>query len=914
MARSHNPLLTFNRGEVTRYSLARTDVERLRLSAEEQINFAPWVIGPMMLRPGMKYCGATRGNNAARLLPFVFSNDDLALLELTDSNLRVWLVGDDSETLVTRASVSTVVTNGDFSSGTGWTTTTTGTGATASISGGKLTLASPAAGGLAQAKRSVTVSSGDQNVRHAFYIVVDRGPVTFRAGSSDGADDYISQTTLETGYHSLAFTPTGGTVYIQLETDTAQSKIVDQITIASSGVMTLATPWAASDIENIRVAQSGDVVFVACPGYQQRRIERRSTYGWSVVLYKSDDGPFLTSNTSQITLTPSALKGNTTLTASKALFKSTQVGALFRLFSAGQNRADALCAENRYTTAIRVTGSNTTERSFTYEVTGTFSGTMQLQRSLDGPDYGFIDVGTAISTTVTPTSYYDNTPNVVCWYRMGFKPGAYTSGTATVNIVYAGGGGAGLCRVTAFSSSTSVSVEVLSPFHSLTGTLDWNEAEWSDYRGWPSAVEFYDGRLWWAGRDKLWGSVSDAYNSFDIDTTGDAGPINRSIGFGPVDRINFLLGLSRLVVGRQGAETSVRSGSFDEPLTPTNFTLKDCSTQGSTSLQAVKIDTRGVFVQQSNRRVFELGFSVEAQDYTAKDLTRLNTDIGLPGFVDIAVQRQPDTQIHLVRDDGVVAVFLHDVDDGVDAWWRLETDGEVENVAVLPGTIENRVYYIVKRTVNGSTVRYIERMARRDQCGGLPENRQADSHVIYSGSATTTITGLSHLEGCDVAVWGWNTSSPFTVTLPDGSTETVGKDFGTFTVSGGQITGLASQVTDACIGLSYEATFKSTKLAYAAQMGTALSQVKKVDRVGLVLADSHYQGIEFGQSFTNMDSPPLVSDGMELNDATVWENIDGRLVTVPSDWSTDSRLCLRATAPKPCMVLAAVVDVMTNEN
>jgi hypothetical protein len=109
------------------------------------------------------------------------------------------------------------------------------------------------------------------------------------------------------------------------------------------------------------------------------------------------------------------------------------------------------------------------------------------------------------------------------------------------------------------------------------------------------------------GTDKIWGSVSDAYTSFDIDTEGDAGPINRSVGFGPVDTINWLLPLGRLIVGRQGAETSVRSGSFDEPLTPTNFTLKDCSTQGSAPVAAVKIDTRGVFVQQSNRRVFELG-------------------------------------------------------------------------------------------------------------------------------------------------------------------------------------------------------------------------------------------------------------------------------------------------------------------
>jgi hypothetical protein len=151
----------------------------------------------------------------------------------------------------------------------------------------------------------------------------------------------------------------------------------------------------------------------------------------------------------------------------------------------------------------------------------------------------------------------------------------------------------------------------------------------------------------------------------------------------------------------------VRSGSFDEPLTPTNFTLKDCSTQGSAPVAAVKIDTRGVFVQQSNRRVFELGFSVESQDYNAHDLTRLNPDIGSEGFVDLAVQRQPDTQLHFVRGDGQVAALLHDTEDSVEAWWRIDTacgvGGEVESVVVLPGSMENRVYYSVKRTIGVST-------------------------------------------------------------------------------------------------------------------------------------------------------------------------------------------------------------------
>lgn len=914
MSKAHSPLLAFNRGEISKFALARVDVERMRLSAEEQVNWAPWVLGPMMLRPGLQFCGEIRNDAASKIVPFIFSNDDLALLEFTSLNLRIWTVSGDTETLVTLPAVSTAVTSGDFSSSTGWTLVASGADAFAVISGGELALKSPTAGGLAQAKQAVTVALGDQNVRHSFRIVVTRGPIRFRAGSTDGDDDYIAQTTLDTGTHSLSFIPTGGTVYVQLETITASIRFVESITIEVAGVLTLPTSWFDSDLPYLRYTQSGDIVFVACQGQQQRKIERRGVHSWSVVTYKSDDGPFQGPNFTDITFTPAALSGNTTLTASRDYFRPTHAGALFRLFSSGQTTNDSVVSDEAFGAAIRVTGVGA-DRTFNLAITGTWVASIVLQRSLLSGTAGFTDVEAFTSNVTEP--YTDSLDNSIIWYRLGIRAGNYTSGTAVLALTYGGGGAAGIARVTDYVSRTVVDVEVLTAFSSLTPTTDWSEGDWSDLVGWPSALRFYDGRLWFAGRDRIWGSVSDAYYSFNIDTIGDAGPINRSVGFGPVDRIEWLLDLSRLIVGRQGAETSVRSGSFDQPLTPTNFTLKDCSTQGSAPVAAVKIDTRGVFVQQSNRRVFELGFSVDSQDYNAHDLTRLNPDIGSEGFVDLAVQRQPDTQLHFIRGDGQVAALLHDAEDSVEAWWRIDTDGTIENVAVLPGALENRVYYVVNRTIGGLTKRFLEKLARRDQCYGLPEARLADCHVMYRGGPVTTITGLDHLNGEEVVVWGWDRRAApfaFTATLPDGSTQIVGKDFGTFTVSGGQITGLASTVTDACVGLGYSATFKSAKLAYAAQMGTALNQKKKADRVGLILANTHNQGLEYGQSFDTMNAMPLVESGEILDPNIIWEDYDEPLITVPGEWHTDARLHLRATAPRPCMVLAAVVDITTNEN
>lgn len=901
MPRERVPLYAFNRGMVSRYALARVDQEHLRLSAETQTNWTPTTLGPMMLRPGLEYIDGVKSNLAAKLIPFAFSTDPsgtgLALLEFTNNVLRIRTVTNDTETLVSRSSVSTEVPNGDFSASTGWTETETGSSADVTVSGGKLTMSAPDTGGLAQIKRSSTVSGGDQGTEHAVRIVVDRGPVIYRCGTSDGDDDLVSETTLDTGYHSLAFTPNVGTIYHQLETRTAPTKIVDSITIESSGAVELPTTFATADLPYIRYAQSGDVVFMACEGQKQRKVERRAVRSWSFVYYHSDTGPFQAANGTDTTITPGGLSGNQTLTASRGIFSNSLDGSLVRLFSSGQTEQASLTAEDTYSDAIRVSGTDAA-RYFNITRSGTWSGTLTLQRSFDSATTGFQDTSTTYTSNGTKVSFNDNLDNTIAWYRIGFKSGDYGTGTAEVTLSYSGGGDAGVGRITAVNSSTSVDVEIVQDFSSTEATTNWSFGDWSDAVGWPTAVEFFDGRLVWAGRDKVWASVSDDYYDFDPDYEGDAAPINRSIGFGPIDRINWLLPLGRLIAGRQGAETSIRSSSFDSPLTPTDFTMKDCSTQGSAAVQAARIDTRGVFVQRSGRRVYELSFDINAQDYGATDLTRLNPEIGGDGFSGLAVRRQPDTELHFIREDGISPVVLHDRDDEVSAWWLMETDGEIEDVVILPGSNEDRVYFVVKRTIEGGTVRYVEKLARRDQCRGQPEARCADSHVIYDGSSTASMTGLSHLEGEEVVVWGWDDD------------DTAGKDLGTYTVASGAIT-LSEAVENACIGLSYTADFKSAKLAYAAGMGTALTKKKRINSLGVILADTHYQGLRYGPDFDNLDELPLVEDGATQSD-TVHEEFDAPSTAFPGDWDTDSRLCLRAAAPRPCTVLAAVIDIRTN--
>lgn len=885
MPKVNQALWAFNRGTVSPLALARTDVERLRLSAETQTNWMPRVLGPMMLRPGTEYITGIYNNQATRVLPFIFSSDDTALLELTDELLRP-LVDED---VITRPSVDTVVDGFDVAAS--WSTTTSG-GGTVSFAGDQLTFYTGATGGVARVTQTVTLGASSSGVEHALRIVVNSGPLAFRVGSTSGDDDLISTTTLDDGTHSLAFTPTTN-FYIQFEAQKTYQKRVTSIELESAGTLMLPTPWAEADLEKIRFTQSADVIFVACEGYQQQRIERRATRSWSVVTYKTDDGPFNSSRDTSISVTPAGLNGNINLTASKNLFKSGHVGSLLRLFHSGQRAGATLSAEETYTDPVRISGTGV-DRNIVLNITGTWSGTLYIQRSIDAEDSGFADTGTTFTSNQSNYIINDGLTNTIAWYRVGFKTGTYTSGSATITLSYQGGGGAGVVRILTVTNATTASAEVLSRLFNTSATYDYKFGAWSDVNGWPTSVELHEGRLWWSGNDRFWGSVSDAYNSFDPDYEGDAGPIDRSIGQGPIARVHWLASLTRLLAGCDRSVVTARSSSFDEPLTPTNFNLKDSSTQGAYGLPAVKIDARAVYVQASNRRVYEMLFDVQTADYRAQDLTRLNPDIGMDGFVDLAVQRQPDTMIHFVRADGKVAVLLYDTQDQVEAWWLIETSGTVENVVVLPGEIEDKVYYVVRRTINGTHVRYLERFARIDQCEGGELSRCMDAHYVYSGASTDEITGLDHLINEQVEVWA------------DGA------DVGPLTVTGDGRLVLDTAATKVCVGLSYDATFVSAKLAYAAAGGSALTQVKRIDHLGLILANAHYQGLTYGQDEDHLDALPLVEDGTTTAADTVWEAYDKDMLELNGSWDTDARLVLKASAPRPMTVMAAIVGLTTN--
>lgn len=895
MSKSRPLVHSFNVGEVSASALARVDQERIRLAAEIQENIFGHVVGKGMMRPGTEYLVTTPSSNQTRLLTFVRDVDTKAVFHLSNENLRVMV----DDVLVTRPSVTSTVTNGDMSSGTGWTLTATGS-ATSAISGGVLTLQCPARGTTALARQQVTTS--DANTEHALRIVVTRGGVTFRCGSTEGGDDYITTTTLPPGTFSLSFTPSGS-YWVEFFHDEAWPCIVDSITIEAAGIMDLPAPWVTAELREIRTDQSIDVMYLAHDNWHPRQIQRRSDTSWGVCLYETSDGPFAVAGIEDVKLTLGASYGSTTLTADRAAFKSTDVGRLIYMFTPGHSVPFALGAADTYTDVIRVSGIGA-DNDFTIVIAGTWVGTLVLQRSYDGEDSGFIDVAGYSWTGNTSGAFTASADfdNVIHYYRIGFKPAGFTSGTANVTITYKGSGKRSIVRVSGFTSATVVDCDILESPSSLDPTGNWRFGAWSARSLWPSAVTLYDGRLFWAGRDQLWGSVSDSYTSFDEDVEGDSGPILRNIATGGgVKSANWFLPLQRLLVGTTLGEVSLRSDSFDQPLTAT-LTAKDASTQGSAKVSPAKVDSRGLFVQRSGRRIYEVYFDMESNDYQSRDLTRMNDSIMDAdetldeGIVELAVQRQPETYIWHVRSDGQVVILLYDLQDKVAGFFRVITDGEIESVAVLPNDQQDDAYLAVKRTINGSTVRYIEKLCKMREARGRAVTKLGDSGVFAAGPVSSVTA--AHLAN-ETGLVGWGTASGIPRPLTG------------LSANGSGVIALGNTYTDVWVGLPYTGKYKSARLAYGVQGGTALLAEKNVKQVGLLAKDLMLDSIKVGDSFDELYPMPRTKGSKAATATDVYAIYQEQPVPFNGRWDTDSRVCLTIQPGYPATLLGLVIDMDT---
>lgn len=958
-----NPAVpSFTGGTVGDLLKGRIDIQSYPVGSDIQENFWPYAQGPLTRRPGLRFVGEVKDSTRkAWLFPFVYSIDQNYLCVANGGVFRFYV--DDA--LLTMPGVSSTITNGTFSSMTSWTDSST-LPASASVVAGRLVLDSNG-GAAAVAQQTVTINP--VGTLHVIRFEVFHGPVNVRIGTTSGASDILDQQNLATGTHQLEFTPGVSSVFLQFWHTSNAGRYVDNVSFLTGSTYELALPYTDLELPRVQWEQIGDVLYLTHPSYTTRRLERRGHRSWSLTQFLPNDGPFGTINTTATTLTGSATAGDITLTASQALFTSADQGVLFKISGSGQVATATAAAAGVQTSGIKVTGVGESSRQFRIDITGTFVATVTLQRSVTNEN-NYTDWQTY--NAPQSVNINDAQDNQTWYYRLTVKAGNYTSGSATMTLTYSGGSSAGIARVITVDSATTATCEVLDPLPNTGATTVWRRGSWNGNAGYPACVTQGYGRLWFARGLDLWSSVSDDFGSFDDSTVDDDKSVAATIAAGTSDGIRALSFLDHLVMLTQVEEMVGVPNTDSEPVSPTNFKPIWSANEGAKSTMPVRLQGSTLYVHRSGRRLMQFTQNPKAlsdRQYISVDLNRLDTEITEDGIVCISTQAEPERRIFCVLENGKVQTLLFRREEEITSWSEISTRGRFEEVEVLPRNDQDRTYFIVRRKIGATWKRFIERLAPEvvlndedyaylDSHLTLDLTRPLTSIEASGNSGTITITAddsvflagdvgktiwlaggratiASFVSGTVITAttfedlvtdedgvipaiprgrWGFGTEVTSVSGLLHLEGQTVriwadGADAGTAVVQGEAVT-LPWPASQVVVGLPFTSRWRSLKLSYGAQRGTALTQPKVPKTIGYVF---HRTGetVLKGPSFEARKMKPIIvrrgnrdaySSGVKLFTGEIIEAIDAEI-------STDPRTCIKISGPAPCTVVAYVPHI-----
>jgi hypothetical protein len=499
-------------------------------------------------------------------------------------------------------------------------------------------------------------------------------------------------------------------------------------------------------------------------------------------------------------------------------------------------------------------------------------------------------VGTGVSLVASATT--------------GINGGVGFASTDVGRFVFLHGGYA---KITGFTNTTNVTIEILTTLSASTATENWRLGAFSDTTGHPSTVTFFEQRLVFAGTTEqpqtVFFSKSGDYENMDANiggTIADSDAIIYTIASNQVNAIRFMTATRTLIIGTAGGEFSVSGGGSDVAITPTNILIKKQSNHGAANLDALAVGNVTLFMQRARRKMRELAYNFDVDGYIAPDMTILAEHITEGGISQMAYQQEPNQIIWLVRGDGELVGFTYQREQQVTAWHRHIFGGAFgsgkavcESVAVIPtDDTEYEVYVIIKRTINGATKRYIEVLNTFDFTN--TDNTTfnfLDSQLDYNGSATTTISGLSHLEGQTVSI------------LADGATHA------DKVVSSGSIT-LDRSATKVKVGLSYTSLLQTMRIDAGARDGTSQSKTKRIYEITIRLFES--VGVEVGPDLNNLERIPFRSSANAMNQGITPFTGD-KEVEFRGNYETDGFVFVRQTQPLPLTILSLYPRLVTND-
>lgn len=728
------------------------------------------------------------------------------------------------------------------------------------------------------------------------FIATVQGPAVRRGGKRFVAPikDSSKQAWL------LPFIVSDGIAYMLEFGDRYLRFFVNRGQLVSAGApVEIATPYALADLTTedgtfaIRVAQSADTMYLFHGAYPTQKLLRTSATTFSLQTVTFVGGPFVSVNIDNgVTVQASGQIGGVTLTASSGLFRASDVGTLFYLEQVDNSYVkpwvvhqkiavgDLRRVDNRVykctqigTQTPQVTGAETP----THTIGRRWDGTGQDESSTDewgsvGAEweYQHSGYGTVLIT--------------------GFTDAQHVSGTVTTNDP------ADPCML----PNTVVT----------SGTYKWARSLFNSTDGFPQMGTFWSERLCMMRDRWLALSVSADFEVFktkDADQATDDSAIVQQLNARRLNKLAWMVESDSLLVGMTGDEWVIGKSNGSLALSATNMNARRRTSYGSKRLQPVEVGGTILFVQKSGRKLRDFKYDFSSDNYVSTDVTKIADHItrgrtgSNNGIMSLCFQQEPYSIVWAARADGQLIGCTYDEEAGrsdVYGWHRHpDANGFVECVASMPapdGSADD-LWVIVRRQINGQTVRYVEYLNPTLQDDEAQSSAfYVDGGITYSGAPTQVIDGLGHLEGQAVAV------------LTDGAVHR------SVTVAGGSIT-LDWPASVAHIGVPTKCRIQTMQLNAGAANGTAQGKTKRVSNIATRFSRS--LGGAVGPSFDADDLEPLnfrrpsnaMDNAVPLFDGDMESNWRG-------SYEGQSWLCYQNDQPLPVTLLGFFPIVDTQDD
>ena len=432
----------------------------------------------------------------------------------------------------------------------------------------------------------------------------------------------------------------------------------------------------------------------------------------------------------------------------------------------------------------------------------------------------------------------------------------------------------------------------------------------------PSAVGYWQQRIVYANTntnpDTAYASQTGRPHNFNVSVpVKDDDAVTFRLVSDTIDAIRHVFTQERLTLLTEGGEWAILGDYYAGVLTPTAISARRASAHGVGLVRPVVAGQGLLFPQALGSTILELAGT------DARDLTLFSTHL-FDGhqIVDMAWQQETPHVAWCVRDDGVLLGLTYIPDQDVIAWHRHDMDGLIESVCVIPepvgARIEHVVYVGVSRvdasapgTINHTLERFASPVASAldQEAWFLDGAVEADNR--FTGTPTDTVSGLDHLEGKDVAVYGFG---KIVGGASDGIAYVVANplraDLTVVTVASGSIT-LPDAYLRILVGLPFLSDLETLDID-APQGPTMKTQKTNITRVGAQVLQS--RNLWVGGALP-ADATPV--DTMD-QDALPTDPDAGQLITdvvqidTKSRFETNGRVALRSIDPTPFTVLSIV--------